>query len=159
MKTKKSLYILIPLVILIWGYIAWQIIDKRSDKSAAIKSMGITRAVKADSIKFNYEIMLNYHDPFLRNTPTIRKPDKKSRNNSFTSIRVKNISTYSAKPTLTYHGYILFGNKKTALIEYSGKNFLLNEKDITGDLKVNSISSDSIIILYHDKKFCYDKTR
>ena len=159
MKAKKSLYILIPLVILIWGYIAWQIIDKSKGTGKAEHVFKIADSEKNMDEKATYKIKLNYRDPFLRNKVLYTNAAKTERKTPFKSIQIKNISSYSEKPELAYHGFILFENKKTALIEYSGKNLLLNENDDSGDFRIRDIFSDSIIIVYHDKKYCYDKSK
>ena len=67
LKGKKSIYILIPLNILIWGFFAYRFytLYHQSDELVANNS---TPQTKIDDIRdsVNYKLNLAYEDPFLK---------------------------------------------------------------------------------------------
>lgn len=82
MKNKKSIYILLPLVLFIWGTVMYQFFSFSSSEDVpTVTSNGISlkpiKISKRDSVAIN----TNYRDPFLGkmySTEIVKRPKKKA---------------------------------------------------------------------------------
>ena len=65
MKNKKTLFLLIPLVLVIWGVVIWKLIDYQpSGENSCQHFLTKTEEIATDTAR--YELRFGYRDPFLR---------------------------------------------------------------------------------------------
>jgi hypothetical protein len=81
-----------------------------------------TELKQDDSLIYQtYTLVADYPDPFLREnkiTDQVKKPVE----SRIKSVSLKNISELQKYPELTYFGYILCNNSRTALVDLQGKS-------------------------------------
>lgn len=153
------MYLLIPLVALIWGVVIWKVFDyKPSDSQRAISPFEVEEQRMEDTIK--YVVEANYRDPFLRpsytKVGTTGRLDKRKENN------IKNVKIHSVtgipKPTgIVYHGLIACDQDRVGMMEIGDKKMLIEEKGVVGEYRILSVEPDSLRVLYKEKEFSYGK--
>jgi hypothetical protein len=152
MKNKKTAYLLVPLVLFVWGMIGWKIY-------AAVNPGEIKNNEKANTEKTNdpakiipdtFGLVANYRDPFL---------DKNfSRENSKIIIKnknlpvVKNIEVVKPDikwPEVAYHGLIMRNNseKKIGFLSVNGASYFVQEGENAAGMKIGRLAKDSIEVL------------
>ncbi len=68
MKNKKLAYILLPVVLLVWGIVGYKLYVKFfAEEDAIVANTEIVSEDKANAITDHFEIENNYRDPFLGN--------------------------------------------------------------------------------------------
>lgn len=159
MKNKKTLYILIPSVALIWGLIIWKVIDFSSDGSD-LPSDGIhfTETLEVDSSR--YELKTDYRDPFLRRArPSTYKPSSQpeKRENNIRKVDVKSMKGPVRPEELVYRGVIACEEERIGLLEVGPQKRLVKEKSLVGEYEIISVENDSLRISYMEKIFVYGK--
>jgi len=149
MKSKKSLYILLAAVVVIWGLIIYRIIANVSFSADILQNFSntirpINMQVKLDS----FSIQANYRDPFLgkyikkeKKNPVINKGVKKV-------VKQPIINIIKPKYNVRYKGIIANKASKSALaiLTIDGKELLMQKKDKYKDLTLLSIAKDSVLI-------------
>lgn len=149
MKNRKSLYILLPLVIIIWGTIFWKIfMGSRSNVLEVPKT--ITIEVKDEkATKEKIELSLNYEDPFLKSfawnqfPPETVEPKAQPR-----------VNRVVAWPMLEYHGLIKSHSteKTVGMLNINNKKYLVQHKDVVQGILVVAIFPDSIVLINQSDK-------
>jgi hypothetical protein len=160
MKNKRLTYVLIPLVLLIWGLIFYRIF-MGSDKDGPVQTIrDIRKVAKKDSLTDIFEIKANYRDPFLSgsdktlvsNTGDV-VPDRVG----FTSVKppVPEIII----PDLRYFGLIMNpkSKQKLGLFRLNNKNFILKEGTVQEDFKIVRLFNDSVKVQYKTKRKTFKK--
>ncbi|WP_109301634.1 hypothetical protein [Aquimarina sp. AU474] len=134
LKGKKGLYILLPLVVFIWGAIIYQVTDAFSDDDPlATDSTAITFSKIEGKERDHFLISSVTRDPFLG---TMYKPKKEP---------VKKITPRVKKPevtwpSVTYKGMVT-GNPVIYLIEINGTDQLMQRNEVVSDIKLIKASS------------------
>lgn len=159
MKNKKSLLILIPAVIGIWGYIVFTFFSKPeavevSQSLAQINELENKNNTPINEIKLN----LNYKDPFLKGK--FKPQPEKKINRSFENRvkpnpkSIKPISIVEERwPKIEYKGFLKPSNTdKVAIIKIESQTMFKSQNDSIGDILVLEITPDSLILMK-------DKTR
>lgn len=161
MNKKKVNYILIPVVLLIWGYIAYIIINGFSKEEKTFTINNRLSPIEIDSVKSDsFVLQANYIDPFLKN-----KTYQTSRSSSkiISKPKINTPKKEVIKPSVNwnfihYHGRIK--NQKTgkhvAMMNISGKDYLINEGESKDDVKLIKLLEDSIKISYQ-KEYAFIK--
>jgi hypothetical protein len=139
MKNKKSLYILIPAVLLVWGLILYKIYAhfdtgyEIHNISKGLTNSGNNYLAKSE----DYRLIVNYPDPFLggiTNTDIVRSP--------LNVISKKSI----VWPEIKIGGFI--ENKKNKKIKIwvmiNSTSFLMETGDANNNVKLTRILSDSV---------------
>lgn len=146
MKSKKSLYILIPLVVVVWGIIIFRVLNMTGNPEIN-NVLEFHVANDTDAIVFEKpkKLLLNYADPFLKNLP---KAEKQSKNSGYVSLfnnnpepKIKEIDW----PEVNYQGIIENKNKKVAIIKINDKKYLVSNGQNIKEMRVEGLYKDSII--------------
>lgn len=144
MKNKKTVYILMPVVLLIWGYIGFKIFTYGEDEEDAQPIRIDEIITDKDEKAVSKALALNYADPFLKG---IRNT---ARNESVEPIKSK--PKKDVVPVhwgdISYNGFIKNQNnaKKIALLNVDGKQLLAGKGDQIRQLLVVSIQQDSVLL-------------
>lgn len=156
MKGNKGLYILLPIVAIVWGLIAYRVVKYVGQSNTLTPTLPVTE-IKFEPEKFEadtFSILANYADPFeadmhlassssiaIPHIPTVNQP-------------VQTQAEKQSEPTVLYNGMI--SNKKWkrtfALLKVNGKQNLLMINETANNIKLLKISPDSIIVLSSGKK-------
>ncbi len=143
LKSKKGIYILLPLVVFIWGAILYQVLDAFSDDDPVITN---TTDIKFSEIKTverqQFEIGAVERDPFLG---TLYRPKKEVAKKPV--IIKKNPITW---PSIRYKGLVSGqgGSKAIFLVEINGADQLLERNQSFSEIKLVKGSSVSILLRY-----------
>lgn len=153
MKNKKFTYLLIVVVLFVWGMIIYRIADSAgggNDPQPTYKPMKQEAfndyAITADT----GHLLLNYRDPF----GVVKPPEAPE-------LPVKDVIRKSVKPApvkppmnwnfIQYAGYIRnhSSNKLITVIAINGKNLALKEGETAGQVRLIKNMGDSIRITFN----------
>jgi hypothetical protein len=161
MKNKKLIYILLPLVIIVWGAIVYKIMaNYLEDDSFDI----ISEKDDATSLKINnvdtFSLLLNYSDPFLKEgvlATTTQATDYSQTipvKQSTTSIKEKKDNTPVTWPVVVYCGLIKNkeSNKSCSIFKICGTEHIMNAGDTYSDVTLLLVYKDSAIVQYKNIK-------
>jgi hypothetical protein len=150
-KGKQSLYILLPVNLLVWSFIAYKIISAiQSDDLPDVKENPVSfkQATLNDSIV--YHLDLNYEDPFLKQEPERKTKIVKEGLNKVQNQPVKPIIIKPEKVVkdIKYLGTVQ--NKTSgltmAMISINGNTHVIKKGDIVEGVTFQSISQDEIVL-------------
>lgn len=161
MKKKNQIVILAPLVLLIWGIIAYRVFK-------AVKGKTEVRVANVPQLPFKqaaaetttYELQLDYEDPFLKNRRYYRTPGPNTNSNPTAVKKVKPrvVRKTSAPPVqwprIVYHGLISHKEDKTTLylVEVDGDSHFLKVGEAVNELRLVKAFPDSIYVRYKEEK-------
>lgn len=159
MKNKKTIYILVPLVALIWGVVIWKVFAYKPSGSAEVIPHYISDIPEeADTLR--YVVSANYRDPFLR-SPKSTGPKKvtpgKKRENNIQKVRVNSVHGTSKPEGLVYHGLIDGRQDRVGLLELGSNRMLVEEGSMVVEYKILSVEPDTLRISYQKKVFAYGR--
>lgn len=154
MKNKKSIYILLPLVILIWGLLIYQFFNFSNDKEIPISNTTLEaksyQFIKPDTISIN----TNYRDPFLGKVyskPTVSSKKVYIKKNVAPSDN--NFKPEIIKPSIIYKGIVsdTKDNYQVFMVLIDSKTFLMKKGQTENGLQLLSGNRTSIKIKYNKK--------
>ncbi len=165
MKNKKSIKYLLVVVIFVWGIIFWKVYNSFSDPHEISYDKKEKIKIKVENADFfNYELFLDYEDPFLKNFNQKKNSTTQSKNESQTKntgiVRNANIGSFSVSdnkvlvwPNILYIGKIekAGSDNQVALLRINNISHMVKEKDTINDLKVLKIYTDSIKMMYKEE--------
>jgi hypothetical protein len=159
MKNKKLLFILIPLVAVIWGLIIWRILDYQSSGDHSNQqTLPVAEANQKDTAK--YLLSFGYSDPFLRQSvhqKSAGPPNGNSRSNNIKQVDITKPATISRPADLVYRGEITGHRYKLGLLEVAGSKVLVREQSVVGEFTILMVDTDSLVLSFYDKRFTYAK--
>lgn len=145
MKNKKLLYILFPLVILIWGAIFYKIFYYESPgeewKEEAVSPL---KNIVTLSVPDTFNIIADYRDPFLGTIVHMEKaPDRPMQPKVVQPPKIKVAVIW---PNIVYGGMIKNqqSSQELALVKINGKENIIKAGDKVGDIELIKIYKDSI---------------
>ena len=160
MKNKKLAYILLPVVLLIWGAVIWQLVDK----PAVDMPMGNTTTFESEEVpelNDTIKLVLNYEDPFLKKRPKHRIRNSQSNNGSRNNAR-KKVSRIQKKPvlaariqwpTISYSGKINTG----VLVSINKRAHVIKQGEEISGVSFIKIFDDSLHVTYQKEKKTINK--
>jgi hypothetical protein len=163
MKNKRLIYVLIPLVLLIWGAIFYRIfIHLDRDNNTPVTNLGTRYLDNKDDVSDSFSLVASYRDPFLSGY----QPQNNTITENievFTRGKTESPQKESKQdiviPELKYFGLItnFKNNRKVGLFRLNNKNILLKEGDIQDEFKVVNLFNDSVKIIYRTIKKTFKK--
>lgn len=146
LKGKKSLYILLPIVVFIWGAIIVQVVGAFSNDDPVINNTAsITVAPVETKEREVFTIGVIERDPFLG---TLYEPKKKI-------VQSKPVvkKPVLAWPSITYKGVVSGQGNKNAiyLIDINGTDQLMKVRQTVSDITLIRGGSNSIRLRYKGK--------
>jgi len=159
MKSKKAVYILLPIVLILWVIIFYRIFTSRNSEPGIVLTNNnlsenyVPQQIETDT----FNIVASYRDPFLGKTvtknPSITKSQIKRK-------PVKNKPVKSIRwPSITYGGMIKNqkSNKLVAIVKINGQdNLIMEGKEFSG-VKIQKVFPDSIRIIYQGEVRTFSK--
>jgi hypothetical protein len=158
MKNRKSLYILIPAVLVVWSLIVYRIYNAQQDDSA-VYSKGKPAEISSSGPleKLNYDLLLNYADPFLKGIKWKKKKEVFKEGEQLTIVQPNessktlpdaNQAENDIWKEVRYLGLIehKLNHSKIVLLEIKGNNYILKLGEIKEGFLLKRIAQDSILL-------------
>lgn len=165
MKNKKLKWLLIPLVLILWGIIGYQIYSGVKGEVQVIQEPKAKPSVIATTQDtLSYVLNLDYPDPFLKNRKRINPSYTSSTNNAPSSpTKPKVKATVVLKPlrwpSLTYKGQLEKKGSKTpmCIVEIDKTLFFMRKGEEQDGVKLLHVFTDSVQVAYkaREKKTLY----
>ena len=144
MKSKTTLILLLVLTVIIWGCIVLKIMNANGDGIIAIHPRTRTSINKVDTDTLTEKklLLLNYSDPFLRNTSM---PQQAGKRVSVSPVKQTSVNW----PKITYLGSI-GGDKKSrvAMLTIDNKEVFVALNNTLNGIKVSKIYADSVTLVF-----------
>lgn len=165
MKNRKTAWILLPGVLLIWGFLGWKLY-------AAINSNDEVTAVASDTLPVNqvqaavpdtYQLLLDYPDPFLGSKlPTstnYRTSDKHSTTSPKETPHIPEITVAASWPDVAYSGLVFSQSegKMLGFLTIDGKSNFVQNGDVIGEVVVKKLWKDSVSITWNKQTRVFRK--
>ena len=144
MNNKKTIYLLLPLVLLLWGYIIYRVVEQTNTEVevAGAELPRLQPAAKAGDKK-TFQLLLDYQDPFLKTISQNNlnpEADKAGKQAPKRRLHVWNW------PNFTYNGCIQNHKKVVGILQINSKNLLVQEGKTYHEFNVYKLFPDSIIM-------------
>lgn len=148
MKNKKNIYILLPIVLLIWGAVLYQFFTFTSGEQEQVQSTEV--AIKPFKIKDKdtFKISINNRDPFLGGISSSENSTKVKK--TITTNKTPKIKEEMQWPEVSYKG-IVSDNKekvKVYMLIINGKTYLMKKGEQQEEVKLKDGDRETIYALY-----------
>jgi Tfp pilus assembly protein PilP len=154
MKKKKVIYFLLPIIVLVWAFVFYQLFgyffsEPNYAKEHEMVKMNIDE-IKADT----FSIVANYRDPFLDAKKVVSQSSH--RGNSSSTKKKKTLPPVADKlwPVIKYNGMIKNNDseRRVGIVSISGKEYLVKEGDVLDEVKVKKIEKDLIAVVFQKEQ-------
>ena len=158
MKNKKNIYILLPIVLVIWGVIISKIISYKSETFVNTNSTIFTPSSSSYEEKDTFSLIYNYPDPFIsiKSVKSDEQIKVSSKYSSKISINEnKNSLFHQNLSNLIFKGVIKnqSDGKSIAIVATKeGKSYYLQLEDTLNNMKLKKIYNDSLIFFESKNK-------
>ncbi len=154
-QKKKIIYILLPIVILVWGFVFYQLYGYFFSKPDYTKTEEKT-IINIDEIKKDtFSIVADYRDPFLSNNMVQTGINLVVNKTNGSSKTKKNTSLTVLKwPLIQFKGMIKNNNseKRVAIVIVDGKEQIVKEGTTLNELKVIKIEKETITVSFQKEQ-------
>ena len=166
MKNKKLLYILAPVVIIVWGIIFYRIFSQIKKKNTGyIPSFQISEMPVENIKRDTFVIVASYRDPFLTSN-YVKKPPKEEDNKEIKSVKrnqpvtQRRINRRVRWPNIEYSGSIYNKDSKQyiAVIKINNNGFLMYSNETNMDVTIIKIYEDSVRLSFSGEEKTFIKT-
>lgn len=161
-NNKKTIYILAPLVLFIWGMIVYRILNFSSDDEEMQISKGIGVNISNDNQIDTFKLYLSYSDPFLSKDYLFQRDiqedfneeeeDKNGKVQAETAF--KNPLQNAFWPKIEFLGIAMNtqDGKKVVVVTINKKEYLMSENDAYENVKLIEVFKDSLIMEFNNEK-------
>lgn len=133
MKKNSVTYLLLFLVLVVWGVVFYNIFNP-SDKNKTEEVSSSIQPRKKETVR--PRLSLNYGDPFR-----VRRVEEKKMIETRQEVKI-----IEEPPTFRYMGLIKGAKNKVILIENNGVSELIPRSDSLLSYKILSINNDSVVL-------------
>lgn len=155
MKNRKSIYLLLPLAIVVWGLIIYKIFtyihgSKYTYSTQLLYSQSDSAQANPDTIK----LIASYRDPFLGNTSVVTPVNISKHNAGLTKEDFFPQTNQVKWPDIIYNGLITGkqGNEKIGLVIINNRNYLVRRGEIREDALFSDPFPDSIVVFFQKQR-------
>lgn len=149
MKSKKSLFILLPIVLLIWGLVVYEFFSF-SAPDVTLESTSNEYSLKPFKLKERDTFLINvaYRDPFLGKMNSTQTTDSNS-NNSKTKKAVKRVEAI-VWPTILYKGIVsdVKEKNKIFMLIIAGHDFFMKKGETENGVFLKDGDKESVYVKY-----------
>ena len=151
MEKKKLNYILIFVLVVVWGLVVYRLFFKgKGTVVSTSPTMTVVEDVEVLSID-TFQLLSTYRDPFLG---SIKKPVVYSAPRPKVQKIVPVVPKEKPKPIdwsfIHYKGSINSKDRKTGLVNFRGQSMIVHEGDSLGDVYIKNILPNQITIIFKD---------
>lgn len=166
MQNKKLKYVLLPLALILWGFIFYKIYSYVTNTPDNIQSSGKNiKEQTINNVNDTFEIVADYRDPFLGNQYLFDRGDEEAQNYNSIEKNSKDIQKKEVKeevktvvktanwPKISYLGVIVNqkSSRKTVLIKVNNKEYMFRETDKIENVLLKTIYVDSVILSFNEE--------
>lgn len=155
LKNKKTVYILIPLNLLIWGFFAYRFYTAFNQSDVpTLKSHNIVLNTGSEKDSVQYTLKLNYLDPFLKHSAKQvahnKIPDVPSTLQKPVNAVKSPTAPPKALPEIKYMGLIknTSSGASTALVSVNGSSKLVKQQEVVEGICFKTFTRDSLVVKY-----------
>lgn len=156
-KNKNVQYVLIGLVVLIWGTIAWQFVQMKNgngnDFSIGEYNPSIVKSEKL--VQDSFSLNLDYNDPFSVKKVFVKNRIPSASKTRRTAPELKNKKKVKRLPLpkVTYNGFATNKNNRITKVQLriDEKLHTLKVHDQVDKLRLKQVFRDSIIVEWQGK--------
>ena len=156
MKNKKLIYLLLPVVIAIWGIIFYRIFNTTGgDENNVVKEINAGTDKGQSSYTDTFSISANYRDPFMGKLAVGNNDQPKAT----TSMQKKAVEPKPQPaptpwPALAYSGMIK--NQRSsiqlAMLQVNGQSYNIKSGETVEGVQVMKIYRDSVEVIFQKEK-------
>jgi hypothetical protein len=150
MKNKKSIYILLPVVLLVWGGVLYQFFSFTT-VDEVLENSSIDLNIKPFKLKerSTFLIKVNYRDPFLGKIYAPQEVSNMKKNASKTSKKPK-IEEVIVWPAILYKGIVSDTKDKIKIymLYINGKMYLMKKGETENEVFLKGGDKESIYVKY-----------
>lgn len=149
MKNKKNIYILLPIVLGIWGMVIYRLFSfSNPDTNIPATASNFTFKPIEVKARDTFSIDVNYRDPFLGK---MYSNDVQKKNTSHVPKVKKDTLIW---PNIIYKGLVSDSKekKKVFLVSINGQTYFMNEKTTEQEVTLKKGDRNTIEVLYKGKK-------
>lgn len=146
MESKKGIYILLPVVLIIWGSVAYQFFSFSKTETKVGDAVYSDLQPLQVNPRDTFEININYRDPFLgRMYSTDPIPKKIVRTHG---SKVKSSPTPTILQTVVYKGIVSDTKDKTKvfMLIINGHTYLMKKGDTENEVYLKAGNKESITV-------------
>lgn len=151
MKSKTTLWILIPAVLGIWGAIGWQVYVamKGDDDNAAPKVISSETAVNNQIVPDTFSLLLDYPDPFTAQSAK-PKANVKQQSQTAQTKTTAPVPEQTQWPSIVYSGLVKqpSSGKMLGFLSVNGVSYFVKEGDEVGGVRVEELNNSSVSVRY-----------
>lgn len=150
MKNKKNIYILLPLVLFVWGAVLYQVFSfTKSDEVTSVDNPEFNIKPLKINQRQSFDININYRDPFLGKMYAENTAPKAKGNPSKIKKEVKPKETL-VWPTILYKGMISDSKEKTKIfmLLIDNKNYYMKIGETENEILLKSGDKESVYVKY-----------
>jgi len=155
MKSRKTIYVLLPLVLLIWAVIGWKVYaavhgnDEMNNSALPMKKIELQQTTLPDT----FQLVADYRDPFL---DKVVQPVTKVKTDAVKKTQVASPAPVAVLkwPLVIYYGLVKRSGEEKALgfLRVDGESFFVRGAEQAGAVKVGRLWKDSVEVIFGKKK-------
>lgn len=153
MKNKKITYLLLLVVVVVWGLIIRKVFTITAAESTV--PTAILPRAKPEVKKADRELLLDYRDPFLGRVNRELAAKTPPAALSAVKLPVAMPMVVEAPPALKYKGIIRKGKQIYAVIESGKMQEVVLKGGIIDDFRLLSITADSVVMQKGSKRYTF----
>lgn len=154
MKNKKSVYILLPLVLIIWGMLIYQFFSYSNDVEIKVENDVPL------FVNINYKepdttaLDVNHRDPFTGKLEKPREINTASNENSSKAPKINTEKIPEVQTQIEYKGLVsdIANKKKVFMVIIDNQTFLMKQGDKENEVELISGNKEFISIKHKGKK-------
>ncbi len=155
MKSKKNIYVLLPLVLLIWCVIVYKLyltMHKTEDK-IFYQEDRVALEPQADTLSLHYALLINYPDPFA--LQHFQRKEVITTQELMPALEeIKPEDTEEPLPDIQYAGMIehAVSAHRVAMLIVDGQSLMVKAGTYSNELQIKAITSHWVELIYKGKK-------
>jgi len=157
LKGKKSLYVLIPAVLAVWGIIIYRVVINQQQDIGSINTTPEEIFIQQENSKDTCKMVWAYRDPFL-DRPADQVCDTEfdfSTQNNVSSIKIGSYKSSEPEkkvqwPSIVYQGLIKnkSNGKMVAVFTINKRQVLLSEKQVFDGVLIESADNNKAVVQF-----------
>lgn len=150
MKKEQKTYLLIGIVIIVWGFVGFQIFNYVNPKEEVEQEVAFQKFVPQKQKEMeSYEVHTYKRDPFLGKIINQNQPKKR------TGKRI--VKQEIMFPNLVYNGIVTNGNKNAFIITINGAQRAIRVGEVFKEVKLIRGNETQITVFYKGKRKDYKR--
>lgn len=154
MKSKKSIYILLPIVLIIWGMIIYQFFSYTNSQVIEVQEE-LPLFVNIDYKEPDTTALdISHRDPFTGKLENAKENIGSTRKNAANASKMNAESKHEEQTKIEYKGIVsdVANKKKVFMVIIDNRTFLMKQGDKENEVELINGNRESITIKHKGKK-------